>query len=389
MADITSAIQNAVDNIGTYTLPAGVSQISSSVILEGKIPFWLKGVATSSLEWTGVEDSAMFSYVHDDAVASYSNAKTIFSHVTAVSEVNGVSIFRSREQTPNHLTMEHCSFTSIGAYAIDIDESEYTVTPHFENMRTFGSGAMRLRSDTGGAEGYWFSSLMEIKNWVHEGSNRVGPAFDLRGTRGLKLMNIWDKGDPSLLTALRGNLECPVSLRWNCVGFPSTIHNYQVTYDTDFTNAAGCYLHEIRTDSGYSDGKHEHLNIYGMTCHDYNIDNGVPHFKIIGGNQTAQHGLVVTFDACEDLDGDMFLLGGKLLVRCRNIWYNPGESSKATSMQTLVEALDDNTWLYPILTATDRPPRETITTPLYVTGQDLYDNWVADVDDYETILEGL
>lgn len=389
MADITSALQDAVDNIGSYTLPSGTSQVSSTIILEGKIPFWLKGRATSVLEWTGAENSAMFQFIKDTLV-TYSSSKMLFSHVNAVSEVNGVSIFRSRDKNrPHHLTMEQCTFTTIGAYAVDIDDAEYTVTPHFENMRTYGSGALRMRSDTGGVEGYWFSSLMEVKNWIHDGSDRVGPAFDLRGTRGLKLMNIQDKGDPSLLTALRGNMACPVSLRWNCVGFPSTIHNYLVDYDADFTNASGCYLHEIRTDSGYAVGKHEHLNVYGMTCHNYDIDSGVKHFRIVGGHEGAQHPLVVTFDACEDLDGDQFLLAGKLLVRCRNIWYNPGESAKATSMQALVESLDTNTWLYPILTATDRPPRETITTPLYVSGQDLYDNWVADVDDYETILEGL
>lgn len=391
MADITSELQNAVDNIGFYTLPAGTSTLSSTIVLEGKIPFWMKGQSTSVLEWSGAEDSTMFSFVKDTGVTVYNSAKMLFQHVEAVSETNGVSFFRSRNKNrPNHLTMENCTLTTIGAYAIDIDDAEFTVTPHFENMRTFGSGAARLRSDRGGVEGYWFTSLMEIKNWIHDGSNRVGPAFDLLGCRGLKLLNIWDKGDPSLLTALRGNWAAPVSLRWNTFGFPCSIQNYIVEYDTDFTNAAGCYLHEFRTDSSYAVGKHEMINITAMTMHDYNIDTGVAHVRFMGGDSDpADHGLLVTFDACEDLDGDKMLAGGKVLVRARNTWYNPGQEAKATAMQAFCEAMDSSTFTDPIMTATDRPPRASITTPLYTSGEALYDNYEADVGDYETILEGL
>lgn len=391
MANITTELQNAVDNIGYYTLPAGTSSLSSTILLEGKIPFWLKGQATSVLEWTGTTGSKMFEFVKDTGVTDYNTEKILFSHVEAVSEVDGVSFIRVRDhERPNALTMENCTLTTIGAYAIDFDDCEFTVTCHFENMRTYGSGAARLRSDTGGVEGYWFSSLMEIKNWVHEGSNRVGPAFDFLGCRGLKLLNIWDKGDPSLLTALRGNWAAPVSLRMNAPSFPCNIENYIVEYDTDFTNAPGCYLHEFRTDSSYAVGKTEMVNVVGMTMHDYNIDTGVAHVRFMGGNASStSHGLLVTLDACEDLDGDKMLAGGKVLVRAKNIWYNPGESAKATSMQAFVEAMDSSTWSTPIMTATDRPPRETITTPLYVSGTDLYDDYEADVGDYETILESL
>lgn len=390
MADITSTLQAAVDAGGVYTLPAGTSNISSSIVCEGKEEFWLKGLPTSSLSWTGADDSAMFSYVKDTGVASYLNKKLFFDHVTATSTASGTSIFRAYEQQPNYLTMHNCTFTTTGAYAIDIDQCPFTITPSFENMRTYGSGAIRMRAWTQSGEVYWFCSLIEIKNWLHEGSNRVGPAFDFLGVRGLKLRNIYDKGDPSLLAALRGNWECPVSLRMNSPGHPSDIENYIVEYDTDFTNAAGCWLHEFRADSGYSVGQHEQINIRGMTMHDYNIDSGVPHVKFFGGTGTAAaHGLFVTLDACEDLDGDQMLAGGKVLVRARNIWYNPGESAKATAMQSFVEAMDTNTWATPILTATDRPPRETITTPLYEEGEDLYDNYAADVGDYEDILEAL
>lgn len=390
MADITSAIQAVVDAGGSYKLPSGTSQISSTILLEGKYPFWLEGRATSVLEWTGVEDSKMFYFLKDSGT-SYTTQKTLFSKVEAVSEVNGVSFFRNGQfQRPVHLTMEDCTLTTIGAYAVDIPDAEFTVTPHFENMRTFGSGAARLRGRTGGSEGYWFTSLMEVKNWIHEGSNRVGPAFDLRGCRGLKLTNIWDKGDPSLISELRGNWAAPVSLRMNTPGFPCTIENYVVEYDQDFTNAAGCYLHEFRTDSKYSVGKNEQVNISGMTMHDYNIDSSVAHVRFMGGDATtSSHGLLVTLDACEDLDGDKMLAGGKVLVRARNTWYNPGQSAKATAMQSFVESMDSGTWSTPIMTATDRPPRSTITTPLYESGQDLYDNYETDVGDYETVLESL
>lgn len=390
MADITEEFQNAIDSGGEYRLPAGTSTLSDTVRFEGKQAILVKGRATSVIEWSGAENSTMCDFVKDSAT-SYNTQKILFEHVTAVSEVNGVSFFRVRDhQRPNSLTMENCTLTTIGAYAVDLDDCEFTVTPHFENMRTFGSGAARLRSDTGGLEGYWLSSLMEIKGWVHEGSNRVGPAFDLRGCRGTRLFNIWDKGDPSLLPALRGNFTCPVSLRWNTFAFPCDIQNYIVEYDTDFTNAAGCYLHELRTDSNYSVGKQEQLNIRGMTMHDYNIDSGVAHVRIMGGTANAtSHGLCVTFDACEDLDGDKFLCGGKLLVRGENIWYNPGQGSKATSMKTLVEDMDTNTWTTPIMTATDRPPREAIGLPLYESGETLYDNRTDDVGDYETVLENL
>lgn len=390
MANITSELQNAVDNIGHYTLPAGTSQLSSTILLEGKIPFWLKGRANSVLEWTGAEDSTMFSFVKDTGI-TYNTDKMLFEHVEAVSEVNGVSFFRVRApERPNLLTMSNCTLTSIGAYPIDLDGCEYTIQMRFENMRTFGSGAARLRATKGGAEGYWLVSLMEIKNWIHEGSNRVGPAFDLLGCRGTRLFNILDRGDPSLLTALRGNFACPVSLRWNAYGFACGIQNYNVEYDTDFTNAPGCYLHEFRTNNGYAVGKHETIHVTGMTMHNYDIDEGVAHVRIMGGNDNpSSHGLVVTLDACEDLDGAKFLCGGKMLLRVRNAWYNPGESAKASSMQSLVESMDTDTWQYPIMTATDRPPRSTITTPLYVSGETLYDNYTADVGDFEDILEAL
>lgn len=388
MADITSALQSAVDNDGSYTLPSGTSTVSSTITIDGQLPFWIKGRATSVLEWSGSADTPMFEWVKGDGVSAFK--KVLFEHVNLVSEVSGVALLRGNGQSPTHLTVSHCEFQTTGAYCIDFVDCPYTVTPYFENIRTTGSGALRFRASIGGADPAWLSSLMEIKNWLHIGSDRVGPAFDLYGTRGLKLWNIRDAGSPALLEALRGNFACPVSLRWNVIAHPSQIQNYVVDYDEDFTNAPGCYLHEIRTDTGTSVGKQEQLKIQGMTMHNYDIDSGVKHVRIMGGNgSTAAHGLFVEFEACEDLDGDQFLVGGKTLIRCKNIWYNPGQTSKLTAMKNLVESLDTDTWATPIQTATDRPPRSTITTPLYEEGEDLYDNRTDDVGDFETVLENL
>lgn len=383
-----SDVQSGIDNDGYFYFNSGTHTLTQKVVCDGSRRVTIDAHPKANIGWTGSSSYAPFQFEQNAGAPE----KLHFKNLKVTSTVSGSPIFKTPtiNDGPDYLTFEYCDFTALGAYAIDINRCPYIVLPVFRYMKTSGSGALRLKARTGGDDPYHATSQMEVTGWVHNGSNRVGPAFNLRGTSGLRMYDIYDKGDPSLLAALRGVYEGPLSFRIDSCRTPATITNWRWQPTEDFTNAAGCYLHEIRTDSGTGVGQHEYLQWINGTIRDSNIDAGVKPFRIMGGEQVVgDHALVVDLMNCEDLSPDDFLFGGKLWVRADKTWYNPGMESTAAAMATLF----NSTYWYAdtmsdtIFTDTDRiPSNSNDGGALYQTGLDLFDDRTDASAEYEDLL---
>lgn len=387
MTVTAQTIQDALENDGYYFIPKGVHNISDRIKLIGANDVFLEGHPRSVLNWVGSATGTIFD-IASEGVPNFS--QIYMRNVTAVSTVNGANVCKAYWQTPHNITFENCNFTATGAYCIDFDEMNYTVPPYFINMRTNGGGACRLRARRGG-EGYWFTSLMMIEGWIHNGSHRVGPAFDFRGCKGLLARNLFDRGSVALLPALRGYYTGPLSCRLNSPGFFTEFHNFIAEYDDDFTNSSGCFLHEFRDDSGYSTGQHANIKISNMTMHNDSIDAGVKHVRFFGGHGgTSEHAMVIDLYNCKSLNAENLLVGGRCWVTANRTWYEPGEESKFAAAQTFFNEMGEASFNDPIMTYTGGFP--TNTTGLdgtYTTGEDRYQNWMEISPDFEDILENL
>lgn len=386
MGYTSSTLQSDIDSYGYALFQAGTHTLTTKVVLDGSDRVKIEARPGANISWTGSSSASPFQYEQDAA-----NPKRIhFKDLAITSSVDGSPIFKTASitDTCNYLLMENCDFSVVGAYAVDINLSPYIVTPVFRYMQSSGGGALRLRARSGGADPYHATSQMEVTGWVHNGSARVGPAFNLRGCSGLRMTDIYDEGDPSLHADLQGVYEGPVSLRINSPRTPAYITNWRCNYSSDFTNAANCYLHELRTDSGTGNGRHEYIRWINGTVRDANI-SGVAPFRIMGGETTSEHGLVVDLVDCEDLATTDFDFGGKLWVRVLRDWVNPGNESTASSMDTLI----NTTYWYSgsmsdtIYTDTDRiPSGSNDGGASYTTGLSLYDDWVAASSEFEDLL---
>lgn len=386
-----SDVQSAIDNDGYFYFDKGTHTITQKIVLDGANRVRLVGHPQANIVWTGSSSDAPF--VFDQDVAN--PKKIMFEWLTVSSAVSGSPIFKINSgddnDGPDYLTMSHCDFTVLGAYAVEIWRSPYIITPCFRYMKTAGSGAIRLKANKGGSDPYHATSQMEITGWHHTGSNRVGPAFDLRGTSGLRMTDTFDTGDPSLIAALQsGGWEGPVSFRLDAPRTPAVITNHRIEYSENFDNASGCFLNEIRTDAATGPGKQNYVQWRNGTIRDSNIDSGVKPFRVMGGETRPQdHALVVDFLDCEDLSTDDFLFGGKLWARAKRTWVNPGNESAASALETLFNSTYwySGTMSDTIYTDTDRiPSNSNDGGDLYQTGLDLYDDWEAAAGEYEEYL---
>lgn len=386
MALSYSDVQSAIDSDGYVYFDKGTHTLTQKVVVDGSQRVLIEGHPKSSVVWTGSSSNAPFQFEQNAA----NPEKLHFKHVNVTSSVSGSPIFKIADitDTPHFLTMEHCDFTCLGAYAVDLNRCPYIITPVFKYMKTSGSGAIRFKARTGGADPYHATSQMEVTGWRHDGSNRVGPAFNFRGTSGLRFTDVYDYGDPSLLEALRGVYEGPVSFKINSPRTPCYVTNFLSNYSVDFTNAANCFLNEIRTDSSTGNGKQEYVQWIASSIRDSNI-SGVAPFRVMGGETTTTHSLVVDFVDCADLSTSDFDFGGRLWVRVTRDLVTPGNEAAATALDTYINT---TTWYSgsmsdTIYTDTDRlPSGSNDGGDSYTTGLSLYDDWVAGSPEYEDLL---
>lgn len=385
MALTSSEVQSYIDNDGYVYFDKGTHTLTSRVVIDGTNRTRIVAHPKANIVWNGSSANAPFEFEQ----ATASPEKTYFGWLKVSSSVEGSPIFKQVQgDGADYLTMEHCDFTCTGAYAVDMNLSVYIVTPVFRYMKSSGSGAIRLKANTGGADPYHATSQMEITGWHHTGSNRVGPAFNLQGTSGLRMVDTWDRGVPDIHATLAANSwEGPLSFRINSCRTPGVCQNHRIEYSSDFTNATNCFLNEIRTDSGTGPGKHEYFQWINGTIRDANC--AVEPFRVMGGETTTEHALVVDFIDCEDMATTDFLFGGKLWVRAKRNWVNPGNESAASAIETLFNSTYwySGTMSDTIYTDTDRIPSSSNDGgALYQTGLSLYDDRASSVSEYEEYL---
>jgi len=386
MATTAASIQSDLDSTGYAWIPQGTHSIDTTITLNGERRMLIRCHPNGELVWAGSTPAPMFQI--NENLANFE--KLTFQDVWATSTVSGSPIVGVLDnlQAPHELAFDNCRFEALGAYCIDMTVMPYVVIPTFRNMRTAGSGALRWRARTGGADSYHTTSQTPITGWYHDGDNRVGPAFDLRGTSGLRMRSVIDTGSPSLLASLRGFYEGPLSFRIDSCRTPGVIQNYTIDYIDEWSEAANCWLHEFRTESGTGPGLQEHFELINVTLRDAN--SATTPVRIMGGPDS-KHSLVVDITSCQDPSGADFQVGGKCWVRIKQPWYTPGAGQAAliASAQAFCDSFTPGFLIDPIVTDTDRPPGATAdSTPLYQAGAALYDDWLGTTDDYEVILGG-
>lgn len=342
-----SELQSYID-AGLVPSEPGTHEITQQVTFDGAKRVI---VEPNSFVWTGSASSWPLNY----NFGSGTSYPIIFNGVTFVSAVDGSPIFKNEdtEAQPDNLHFENCDFTSLGAYAIDLNLVGYMVVPVFRNMVTRGSGALRLRASAGGIDPLHATSQMHIRGWTHIGSDRWGPAFNLRGCSGLKWQSVTDKGSLALhADLLAANWEGPLTLLTDSVRTPSDYKNLTVEYDeTNDDDAPNCYIGEIRTTSGTGTGVHEIAYLRNATLRHTAIDAAVKPWRIMGSNSDTGHALVVVVEDCESPSTDDFLIGGRSSVWVHRPHYINGESSKYTNLKSAVTAIfpEATSWQDPIV----------------------------------------
>lgn len=209
---------------------------------------------------------------------------------------------------------EDCTFRAKG-YCIDLDNVGYCITPTFRNIKTAGGGALRLKGRKSGNAGarYWASSQAEIRNWHHNGGNRVGPAFDLCGVGGLVMENIIDEQHRQLHPLLiEQGWTGPISLRIDTPKFPNVIRNYWC--EAVKGKAPGCWVYEFRATDISSVGKENTIDAYSLGYH---------------GNWPEEHTMRVVGGSGEAIRPDGGTNNGaqtqSIIVRIHNAWQPSGE----------------------------------------------------------------
>lgn len=211
----------------------------------------------------------------------------------------------------NNITFENCDF-SAGGYCFDFDNVSYGIVPTFRDIKTGGGGALRYRSSGRGSDAFHATSQMEITGWHHNGGNRIGPAFDLRGIGGLVATNIIDEQRPTVHPDIHGQYEFPISFRLESWYAPVKIDGYWLEPWGDMSKLApGCWAMEVRIkdDNFRGDGKH---NICEFNNLQLGGSNAVqPKFRVVGGDAAKSHGCVVFIKNAWYPKADVFQCYGK------------------------------------------------------------------------------
>lgn len=380
---MTAAELQAYVDAGLVPSTSGTSEISTPITLDGSQRVLFE---PNSFVWTGSGSRSLFEY---DA-AGATSMPIVFYGVKVVSEVDGSSIFSLVDNSaqPNNMIWDTCEFQATGAYCLDYNNVGYIVVPVFRNLVTSGSGALRMRA-SGGSDFWHSTSQMVVDGWTHTGSNRVGPAFNFRGTSGLKMINVTDKGAMDLnATMAAAGWEGPLTLFIQHPRTPGEITNLQVEWtDVNDDDAPNCYIGEIRTDSSTGPGQHEYIEIINGTLTHAAIDAAVEPWRIMGGDST-NHGLVVNFSRCESPATSNFLVGGKASLWIDRPWYKPGEESTADALETYVTGIFPDCFKDKIETSTTKLPTSDSSTATTYIGSQNETDYTAEPAQYETILEG-
>lgn len=368
---------------GTVPSTSGISEISTPIEMDGsrRVVF-----EANNFAWTGSGSRSLFEYDSTGVGAPY---PIIFNNVIATSEVSGSSIFRNTGGTSlNNFTCDTIDFSAVGAYCIDINDVAYSVVPVFRNCRTSGSGALRLRA-SGGADYWHATSQMSIKGWTHTGANRVGPAWNFRGTSGLIMQNCLDKGSMGLLPALNGSWEGPLTILIQTPRTPASIMNLMTDWDdTDDDDAVNCYIGELRTDNSTGTGQHEYVDLVNATMSHAAVDSSVKPWRVMGSDVSNHHCIVVNFLHCESPSLDNILMGGRCSVWVTAPWYKPGESSKGDALETAVNAIYTDAFQGRIEIADGKLPSADESAATTYSGSDNEAAYTTDPPQHEVILEG-
>lgn len=364
---------------------SGVSEIDTPITFNGSVQVKFE---PNRFVWTGSSSRSIFEY---DFIGSGTSQAMFFDSVEVVSEIDGSPIFRTVDSgaTPHNLCFDNCEFTVLGAYAIDLNECGYTVVPIFRNMRTNGSGALRMRGSTG-ADYWWATSQCIIHGWTHTGSNRVGPAWNLRGPAGLEMKACVDQGAMGLHADLvTAGWEGPLTLQIQSPRSPIKIINLFVDWDdTNDDDAPNCFIGEIRTNNPDGTGQHEIAELWNPTLVHDAIDASVKPWMFMGSNNSAHHSLIIDLVNAESPDLSKLLLGGRMALRVTRPWYKPGESSTGDTLETEVNSIFPDAFQDRIETSTTKMPSPDETAATTYSGSSYETAYVAETQQYDELLEG-
>lgn len=380
---MTATELQAYVDAGRVPSTSGTSTISTAITLDGSSRVIFE---PNSFAWTGSSSNSLFEY---DSTGVANPYPIIFDMVTATSSVSGSSIFRNTGGTSiNNFTCDTIDFTATGAYCIDLNEINYSIVPVFRNCRTSGSGALRLRAN-GGADYWHATSQMSIKGWTHDGSDRVGPAWNFRGTSGLIMQNCLDKGSMGLLSAMNNSWEGPLTLLIQTPRTPAQIINLVTEWDdANDDDAVNCYIGELRTDNSTGTGQHEYVDVVNATLTHPAVDSAVKAWRVMGSDVNNHHCIVVNFEHCEDVNTGNILIGGRCSVWVTAPWYKPGESSDGDTIETAVNTIYPEAFQDRIELADGKLPSADETSAVTYSGSSNETNYAAEPDQYEVTLEG-
>lgn len=383
MTMTATELQSYVD-AGLVPSTSGTSEISTPIELNGSRRVIFE---PNSFSWTGSGSRSLFEYDKTGIVNPY---PIIFDGVIASSEVSGSSIFRSvvADQSINNFCCDNIDFSAVGAYCIDLNDLNYSIVPVFRNCRTSGSGALRLRG-SGGAEYWHATSQMTIKGWTHTGYDRVGPAWNFRGTSGLIMQNCVDKGSMGLISSMNNSWEGPLTILIQTPRTPAQIINLKTEWDdVNDDDAVNCYIGELRTDNSDGTGQQEYVDLVNATLSHAAVDASVAEWRIMGSDVTNHHCIVVNLVHCESPSTSNVLIGGRCSVWVSAPWYKPGESATGDSLQTVVEAIYPDAFQDRIELADGKLPSADETAATTYSGSSNEANYVTEPDQYEVLLEG-
>lgn len=380
---MTATELQAYVDAGRVPSTSGTSSISTTIQLDGSRRVIFEA---NSFTWTGSGSRSLFEYDSTGVGAPY---PVIFDSVVASSEVSGSSIFRNTGGTQiNNFTCDNIDFTATGAYCIDINNVAYSVVPVFRNCRTSGSGALRLRA-SGGVDYWHATSQMSIKGWTHTGADRVGPAWNFRGTSGLIMQNCVDKGAMGLIASMNNSWEGPLTILIQSPRTPATIVNLTTEWDdVNDDDAVNCYIGELRTDNSTGVGQQEYVDLINATLTHSAVDASVKAWRIMGSDVSNHHCLVVNLLHCESPSASNILMGGRCSVWVTAPWYKPGESATGDTLQTAVEAIYPDSFQDRIELADGKLPSADETAAVTYSGSSNETNYAAEPDQYEVLLEG-
>lgn len=356
----------------------GTHEITTAITMDGtkKVTFM-----PNTFVWNGSSSNGLFEYT-----GSGNYFPIHFIGVKATSGVSGSPIFKTSadNKTPNNLVFDTCDFTSVGAYAIDLNIINYTIVPSFRNMITRGAGALRCRASAGAD--YWHATSQTVmRGWTHFGENRVGPAWNLRGCSGLKAQALTDRGSMGLISSMNNSWTGPISLLIQSPRTPNYIDIVVEWDDANDDDAVNCYIGEIRTDNTSGTGKQNYVELTATMTHAA-VDASVKPWRFMGGDATNEHSLVVNLVDCKSPNTGTFLAGGKVSFWATRPWWEPGEETDASTLESAATAIHPNAYQDAIETSTTKLPSNDSGTATTYIGSAQETNYTAEPGQYEDIL---